>query len=138
VAPALRGLGVAPRNVLPQSGRGASITRNRKRGATIAYSDSQAAVTRFTVLRPVRGYRVGRRCQLKRPRHSKGKPRRCTLYRAVGSFSHRDRIGANRLHFTGRVNRTPLRVGSYRLSAVARNAAGQSSAARVTSFRIIR
>jgi hypothetical protein len=43
---------------------------------------------------------------------------------AVGSFTHADVAGANRFRFTGRVGGRKLRPGSYRLRAVARNAAG--------------
>jgi hypothetical protein len=118
-------------------GRGASITRKRPPvGTTVRYSVSEKAVTTFTVQRPVRGYRSGKRCVSKRPK--RGKARRCTRYRSVGSFSHNDVAGANSFHFTGRVKRRPLRVGRYRLRAVARNGVGQISRPLDASFRIVR
>ena len=54
----------------------------------------------------------------------------------MGSFTHVDAAGANRPHFSGRLRGRKLKPGSYRLQAVARNAAGQSSATMVASFRV--
>lgn len=140
VAPTLGTLAMHPSSVLPDAGRGASIARKKKRqrGATVSYSDSQAAVTTFTVLSPSKGFRVGRNCQTKRPRRHKGKLRRCTRYVSIGSFAHVDLAGANGFHFTGRLRGKPLRAGRYRLQAVARNGAGQTSRALTVGFRIIR
>lgn len=56
----------------------------------------------------------------------------------VGSFTHADLAGTNRLHFTGRVKGKPLHIGRYRLRALSRNAAGQTSRALTADFRIIR
>jgi hypothetical protein len=55
----------------------------------------------------------------------------------TGSFSHVDRSGANRIRFTGRVNRKALRPGRYRLSARPRFA-GTKGKTAVASFRVIR
>ena len=52
-------------------------------------------------------------------------------------FSHRDRAGSNRFHFSGRVNGRALHVGRYRLQAIANNRSGQRSLAANTSFSII-
>jgi hypothetical protein len=137
--PFLAGLGIHPSSLKPEPGKGASLSAaHKRRGATVTYSDSQAALTTFTVLSPRKGYRVGRRCQASRPKHHKGKLRRCTVYVSLGSFPHTDRAGANRFHFTGRAKGRPLRRGRYRLRAVARNAQGRLSTAVATEFKIIR
>lgn len=57
---------------------------------------------------------------------------------AVGAVTHVDRVGANRFHFAGRIAGKALRPGRYRLSAVARNAAGLRSSARTVDFRVVR
>jgi hypothetical protein len=139
-APQLGAISVNPHNLLPETGSGASVARRsrRLRGATISYTDSETGLTTFTVMRPSKGFRSGRSCLAKRPRPQKGKPRRCTRYIRLGSFTHSDTAGANHFHFTGRVNRRPLRVGPYRLEAIARNAAGQPSRPRTVTFQIIR
>jgi hypothetical protein len=132
----LSGLAVKPSNVLPELGKGASTARTR--GARISYSDNAKATTTLTVSRISTGFRVGKRCQAKRPSRHTGRLRRCTLTVTVGSFTHADAPGANSARFTGRVNRTPLRVGSYRLQARARNSTGQTSRTIATAFRVIR
>lgn len=137
--PVLGSIRVNPHKVLPDTGRGASLARTskRRRGATISYTDTEKGLTTFTVLSRRSGFRAGRSCVAKRPRHHKGKQRRCTRYVKLGSFTHADIAGANHFHFTGRGNGRPLRTGPYRLQAVARNAAGQASRSRAVNFQII-
>ncbi len=135
-SPVLSGLALTPARLRAQHGRGASLAA--RRGATLAYKESQAAKTTFTVLRPKRGYRAGGKCRASRPRHAKGRPKRCTRYVTVGTFTHSDTGGAVHLHFTGRAAGHALAPGSYRLRARARNGAGQSSKALTISFSAIR
>jgi hypothetical protein len=136
-APVLRGLRVSPQNLRALRGSGASISRTR-RGATIAYRDSQAARTTFTVQRIATGFRVGRRCVARPPSHRHGKPRHCARLLTMGTFAHSDAGGPVKLKFTGRAGGHPLRPGSYRLTAVARNSGGLKSAPALTTFRIVR
>jgi hypothetical protein len=67
----------------------------------ISYRDTFAARTRFQVLRCI------------------AKHHGCSRLRPVGSFSHRDHAGANRLRFTGRLQGHPLTAGHYLLRATA-------------------
>lgn len=136
--PVLSHLQVSPSKLRARTGRGASLASHAPaRGATIAYRDSEAAKTTFTVLVRREGFKVGHRCQATRPRHAHA-PRRCPRFVALhGTFSHADGAGAVRLRFTGRVGGRPLAPGRYRLSAVARNAAGLSSRAVTADFTVI-
>ena len=103
-------------------------------GATINWGDSQAAITKFTVLRPARGVKVKGRC-LKPSKKRHGK--RCTRFVALGSFTHTDVQGANLIHFTGGVRGRKLKPGSYRLRAVP--VLGTLTGKAVTaSFRVIK
>jgi len=136
VPPVLSRLAVSPSSLRATPGKGASIAAAKRRGATVSYLDSEAAKATFTVLSPKRGYRVGRRCGSRRPTH--GAIHRCTRYVSLGSFAHTDVAGTNKFRFTGRVAGRPLAAGSYRLSAVARNAAGQTSTAAIAGFKITR
>jgi hypothetical protein len=139
VAPVLAALAVHPSKVRPYPNKGASlIAKSRPRGATIGYRDSEPANTTLVVQRQVSGYLLGRRCLGRRPANHRGRLKRCTLFVGVGSFTHADSVGANHLHFTGRVGGKPLPVGRYRLRAVARNASGQTSRAVTASFSIVR
>jgi len=132
-------LGISPTSFRPESGGGPSIASKKRttRGAFVSYSDSQAATTTFTVQRPRRGFRSGRRCVARRPLRHPGRLRRCTFYQSVGGFSRPDRAGSNRFHLSGRVNGRALHVGRYRLQAVAKNGDGQRSLAANMSFSII-
>jgi hypothetical protein len=111
--------------------KGATISRAKKKkyGAKITYRDSQAGTTTFTVLLPSVGRRQGRSC--KRPGKANRRGKRCTIYKALGSFTHTDTAGANSLHFSGRLNGKRLPKGSYRLQAVPHDAAGNGAAVSV-------
>ena len=139
VAPVLMALAVRPSKVRPYLNKGASlIAKSKPRGATIGYRDSEQATTTLVVQRQVRGYLAGRRCLGHRPTKHRGRLKPCTLFVSAGSFAHADSVGANHLRFTGRVGGKPLRVGRYRLRAVAHNASGQTSRAVTASFSIVR
>jgi hypothetical protein len=97
-----------------------------KYGATISYHDSQAATTTFTVLRETSGRKQGKSC--KKPSKSNKHGKRCTILTAIGSFSHVDVTGADSLQFSGRIKGKKLAAGSYRLQAVAHDAAGNGAA----------
>jgi hypothetical protein len=105
-------------------------------GTRLLYRVSEAATTTFTVQRARPGVRRGRRC-LPRRRGMRG--RSCTRYVAVrGSFRHRSEPGLNTLRFSGRVAGRRLALGRYRLTAVARDAAGNRSQPVRKRFRIVR
>jgi hypothetical protein len=80
------------------------------------------------------GFRSGRRCVSRRPKH--GKARRCTFYKKVGSFTHRDEAGRNSFRFTGRIRRRPLHPGRYRFEVLAREN-GLRSKKLHKSFRVV-
>ena len=119
----LRSLRVSPAR-FAAAARGASLApppkkharkhAHRQPGATISYVDSAAGSVTFTVLRPVSGERHGRRCAARSRKH-RGHARGCTLYKSLGSFTHRDAAGPQRLYFTGRLHGRRLPRGRYRL-----------------------
>lgn len=137
--PLLSNLRLKPSRIVAAPGRGASVSRTRKRktGATLSWHASEPGTTTFTVQKPRQGFRSGRRCVAKRPR-GKGKIKRCKLVKRVGSFKSRTAAGTNKLHFTGRVKRRPLRPGSYRLLAVEADADGAKGKPTARGFRVIR
>ena len=92
-----------------------------KLGTTIGYTDSLAATTTFTVTQKARGVVKGKRC-VAPPRHpsKRGKkPKKCTRTVTFGTFTHRDKAGANRVAWNGKLKRRALKAGSYTLHAVA-------------------
>jgi hypothetical protein len=105
-------------------------------GTRLLYRVSEAATTTFTVQRARPGVRRGRAC-VRRRRGLRG--RSCTRYVPVrGSFRHRSEPGLNTLRFSGRVGGRRLALGRYRLTAVARDAAGNRSLPIRRRFRIVR
>jgi hypothetical protein len=105
-------------------------------GTTLRYTLSEAAFVLFTVQRRATGRKVSGKCVA--PKKSNLKKRRCTRFVAVGSFSRQGKAGANSVKFTGRVGGRKLSPGSYRLVAVAIDAARNKSAAKTISFKIVR
>ena len=135
-APVLSGMKLTPSRLKADRGRGATLSA--RRGATLSYRDSQAALATFTIQVPKRGFVSGRRCLAAAPRGHHGSLKRCTRYVSLGTFTHSDPGGPVRLHFTGRVRRKPLAPGAYRLQAVARSTAGVTGTSVFTPFRIVR
>lgn len=132
VAGVISALSISP-STFAAAPSGATASARKKYGAKVSWRDSQAATTTFTVLAPGAGRIQGHSC--KKPSSKNRHGRRCTLYRALGTFTHADRAGADSLHFSGRLHGRRLPRGSYRLQAVARDLAGNGPAVR-TSFRI--
>jgi hypothetical protein len=109
--------------------------RRPPRGTAISFRLSRAATVTFTVQRAAAGRRAGRRCV--KPKRSLRAAKRCARWVRVGSFARAGVAGANAVVFSGRIARRPLRVGRYRLLAVARSG-GERSARRSARFAIVR
>jgi WD40 repeat protein len=99
-APKLTALQLNPRRFTPAT-RGPTIARGPSAGTTISYRDTLRATTRFQVLRCTATHHP------------------CTQLRAAGSFTKRDRVGLNRLRFTGRLKGHSLHAGLYLLRVIA-------------------
>jgi hypothetical protein len=96
-----------------------------KRGTEFRYTLSEPARVVFALERRRPGRRV------------RGKRRRARWVKA-GSFAVQGAAGANRKKFSGRIGRRRLRPGSYRLSLVATDAAGNRSVPKRLAFRVTR
>ncbi len=106
-------------------------------GARIRWRLSEAASTKLTFQRALKGRRVGKRC-VKQTAANRSKPA-CKRFRGVGSLTRAGKAGANSLSFQGRLTRAKkLRPGTYRVAARARDAAGQSSKTVLSNtFRVL-
>jgi hypothetical protein len=107
-----------------------------KRGTTFRFRLSEDARVVFTIARVLPGRRVGRRCV--RPNARNRSNRRCKRYLKVGRFAMSAKSGANTKRFSGRIGRKTLAPAPYRATLVARDAAGNASAPRRLSFRVVR
>lgn len=114
VVPVVSRLKISPSSLTAASS-GASVASTRT-GATVSYTDTLAAKTGFVVAERKPGVLSKGVCG-KPPRTVSGHPRSCWRWVSVGSFSHADKAGANKFHFTGRVSGRQLAAGSYRLEA---------------------
>ncbi len=131
--PAITALSISPL-AFHAAPRGATLAKKKSFGAKLAWRDSEAATSTFTVFRLVSGRRQGGSC--KRPSGKNRHGRRCTLKVRAGSFTHADRAGTDGGHFSGRLKSRRLPQGSYRLVVVPRNANG-TGAAVSSSFKVI-
>jgi hypothetical protein len=115
--------------------RGGSIAVAR--GARVGFTLSEAATVTFTVKRPVKGRRKGKRCVTgKSAKRLHGK--RCTTLKSLKHpFRFTGKAGANSFRFTGRVGHKPLRPGRYRLVGVGLDA-GVKGKPFDGSFRIVK
>jgi hypothetical protein len=106
------------------------------KGTTISYSLTEAAAVSFRIERALPGRRSGGRC--KKPTKRLRSKRKCTRYKTAGTIRRGGAAGANRLAFSGRIGRRPLKLGPYRLTIIATDAAGNHSKAKRAKFRIVR
>jgi len=103
----------------------------------VRYRLSEAAATTFTVHRIDKGRRKGRSCQ--RPSSANRRGASCSRYvRISGSLRHSGRAGSNSVRFSGKLAGRKLRPGRYRLTAVARDRAGNVAASRTATFVVRR
>ena len=115
-------------------GAGSSIISRAPLGARVSYTLSERATTTFTIERRVTGRRSGRRCSTTRRRG-----RRCSTFKKVsGSFRHSGKQGANSFRFSGRLRGRKLPPGSYRLTGLPVDAAGNRGKPVRATFRIVR
>jgi hypothetical protein len=110
--------------------------RRVPRGTSLRFRLSEAAIVTLGFRRRVAGRRVGGRCV--KPTRANRRRKRCARYVAAGSLTRTSILGANRVRFTGRIGRRPLKLGRYRLTARARDVAGNIGVRRTTAFRIVR
>jgi hypothetical protein len=116
--------------------KGGPTLASTAHGSVITYRDTLAASTTVRVYRKLRGVTRGHKCVSAPKRKHRHQGRQCVLVTLVGSFTHHDRAGTNRLQFTGRLRGRALRSGSYELKATA-TLDGRHSPAVGASFVIV-
>jgi DNA-binding beta-propeller fold protein YncE len=103
------------------------------RAGTLRVTLSEAATLTVRFERRLPGRRKAGRCV--RPRRAL-QGRRCTRLAAAGAQRRAARAGANALRVGGRIGRRTLPIGAYRLTIVARDAAGNASRPLTRSLRV--
>jgi hypothetical protein len=115
---------------------GPSATSAAVVGTKVSYVVSERVTTLFRIERAVTGRLVGGRCGVK----TRANVRRqaCTRYVLLrGSFTRSARAGTSSFRYTGRLSGRALAPGRYRLVARSTDPAGNRSATRRVSFRIV-
>jgi hypothetical protein len=100
---------------------------------TITYLDSAASHTTIVLLRRTSGVRQGKRCATAVRGSTR---RRCIRLVRVGSLTHVDRAGRNRLRLTTRLGRVSLPAGKYVLKLTPR-LGGQTGRTRTLLLRVV-
>jgi hypothetical protein len=109
----------------------AAFRRGRRTTLRLTLSEAATVVLRFERVR--RGRVRAGRCVTGARRG-----RRCTRYTPLtGTFTRALEAGTQSIAFGGTLARRSLSVGTYRITAVATDAAGNASAARSVTFRIL-
>jgi hypothetical protein len=129
VAPLLSGLRATPAAFAVRTP--ARAGRRATGGTTLRFTLSEAATVTLALRREVAGHRAQGRCVAGAPAAGSG-GRRCTLLRGAGTVTLAGRAGANAVAFSGRVGAKALPAGRYRLTATARDAAGNRTAKPAT------
>ena len=135
-APSIGAASVSPKtwrlgSALPKFSRRAHV------GTTIRFRLTQPATARLTFSQPKTGRKVRRRCR-SLTRANRRKPK-CTIPNVRGTLTFNAHVGTNRVRFQGRLSRSKkLKPGHYLLTIRATDSAGNRSAAKSTSFTIVR
>jgi hypothetical protein len=120
----------------PEAAVTAKVKHKPRKGTTFSYSLTEPGRAVFSVERVLPGRRVGRAC---RPASRANRMRRkCIRYALAARFAQPGVAGGNRKRFSGRIGRRRLAPGSYRVTIVAKDAAGNRSKAVRATFTVVR
>lgn len=125
-------VGPGPTRLVQLSGR----RRRAKVGTVFRYTLSEAARVTIAIQQRKPGRRAGRRCR-KQTRRNRSR-RRCRLWPTRGTLRRTGLAGRNRVPFSGRLGRKALKPGRYRAVLIATDAAGNRSAPKRLTFKVVR
>ena len=134
--PSVGDTAVSPKKFAVDKSGQAARRKRAPTGTKIAYKLSEPATVGFTVERKTKGRKVGKAC--KRKTRANRKRRKCTRYSSQGSFTQAGVAGANSKPFSGKIGKRTLKPGSYRLTLIATDAAGNKSKASTANFTIVK
>jgi virginiamycin B lyase len=115
-------------------------TAAAKTGTTIRYTLSEAASVSLRIDRKLKGRKVkkGKKRVCAKPTRKNRKKARCTRLKKAGTLRRASHAGKNSVKFSGRIGHKALKPGSYRLTIVATDAAGNKSKAKRIDFRVVK
>jgi hypothetical protein len=137
-APTVESLSATPRTFAVGSAATAVVARARgiPLGTTLSYGLSEPASVAFGFARATPGRRSGGRC-VKVTAHNRHAAR-CTRFVTAGRLTRSAPVGPSALKFSGRIGHRALVVGSYRITAVATDAAGNKGKGRQIKVKVVK
>jgi plastocyanin len=117
---------------LPKESSGATgaQAKKSKTGTVFSFSLNTDATVQLAFTQPLKGFRVGHKCEAVKPRkHGKKKPRRCSTTKTLGTLSYSLTAGPYQVSVQGQITRrVKLAPGKYTLVVTASNADGKTTA----------
>jgi hypothetical protein len=128
-------------SVLSLSHRRFRVGAPPRRGTTVRFTLSAAASYTLGIERVLPGRLAARRgkaplCRATKRRAKASRGKACSLYRKAGTLTGRAAGGAVSVAFSGRIGRSALKPGSYRLTVGARDGAGRAAQAQRVTFTV--
>jgi virginiamycin B lyase len=120
-----------PRFAVAGKGKG---PKGVPKGTKLKLALSEAATVTATILQPRPGRKAGKRCVA--PGKAKPGAKKCTRWVSKGRLTKPLGAGSGAVAFSGKLRGKPLAPGRYRASVVARDGAGNASAAKLAPFAI--
>ncbi|MEX0992770.1 MAG: hypothetical protein WDZ37_02125 [Solirubrobacterales bacterium] len=130
------GGGGGPDSSPPTIGKLAPGRISSRLGGPFNFVLSESATVSFTIEKRALGREVKRKCKRQTKKNRKKKV--CRYYAPVGSVSASGTAGANAFKFSGKISGKTLKPGPYRMTAVAKDAAGNKSKAVTVVFAVLR
>jgi streptogramin lyase len=135
--PVLSKLSVSPRTFVVGTKKTASAAKKHPVGTTIRFTSSEAVTATLAVDQKTTGRVQGKSCKKlsSKNRHAK----HCTRYVHKLTLTRAAKAGATSVAFSGRVGKTKLASGSYRLTATAKDKAGNATRKAVSrTFKVVK
>jgi hypothetical protein len=110
--------------------------RSPSRGTQLHYRLSEPATVTLLFERAEPGRRTGKTCAKPSKKHRHAK--RCIRYTTVGALTRESTAGTNSVRFTGRIGTIALRIGAYRVTATAKDAADNVGLPRTTTLKVVK
>ncbi len=107
-------------------------------GTTLSYTLSEIATASIAVQKAAAGRKSGTACMKPTSKLKKAKAKKCTRYVPIKTLTRLQLAGANKVAFSGRIDKTKLKVGKYRFLITAQDAKGNVSAPTKKSFMIVK
>lgn len=119
----------------------ALVAKKKKKtptGTTLSYTLSEIATTSIAVQKAAAGRKSGTACVKPTSKLKKAKAKKCTRYVTVKTLTRLQLAGANKVAFSGRIDKTKLKTGKYRFFITAQDAKGNISTPTKKSFTIVK